>query len=257
MIARVPSVIGVVALLAAIVVTTACSGPRNGRLEDAEALGQADGLAGETVTVSGEVTDVFDGGAFLINGEDLSFGTPAGTLILGPEDSAVSVGGFARVSGTVERLVITDLEPTLRSRYGEDVLATYEDEYIVRAETVTAIDKPGAAAAALEKALDDPETEVLETLTLSARVRDVMAPQVFWIGGPRGEGVAVVTQLRPDIDAGDVVEITGTVRSFDPEVIQREAGITLRSDVADELRRRLREDVVFVADYVQLANTEG
>lgn len=52
--------------------------------------------------------------------------------------------------------------------------------------------------------------------------------------------------------------MTGTIRQFDPSVIQSEAGIVLRSDIADQVAERVEDGdgVVFVADYIILANVD-
>lgn len=231
----------------------ACSTANNGRLENPHAIAD-ESLAGNTVTVTGAVTEVLAGGAFLLDSSDFSVSDADETLILAAGKTPVQQGGFARVRGTIGTLSREKLDDQLINGYGEDVLSKHEGEVIVRAERVTPVANPGPAADVLERALDDPATEVRETLTFSARVRAVLGPQVFWIAGRGENGVAVITKLRRDISRGDVVAMTGTVRRYDPAQL-RGAGFTLRSDVADEVRKRVDTGVVFVAEQITLVNT--
>lgn len=156
-------------------------------------------------------------------------------LVLTTAAPNVAKDGYVRARGTLTRV---------------------DGDYAIEATHVEAIHRPGAQAAVLEKALDDPRTEVLETITVTAEVREVLAPQAFWIAGRGDDGVVVVSRHRPDVDERDVVQVTGTVRRFDPSVILSEADVVLRSDVAEEVRRRVEENVVFVAESMTLVNLD-
>lgn len=236
-----------VALLTVVLVGGCSEAARDSTLEEAQELGAG-------VTVSGEATEVLDSGAIVLSGDHVSFGDSTATLVLPESPTEVEEGDFVRVRGALARLAVDELGDEEMNRYGDDVLGTYDGQYIVRATTVEAIDRPGREASVLEDALDDPTTEIRETLTLSARVQEVMSPQVLWIAGTGRDGVAVMTNNRPEVDSGDVVELTGTIMRFDPAAIQQETGITLRSDVAEQLSERLGDDVVFVAEHLTLAN---
>lgn len=239
----------------AVVLTVGCSEwSKESTLEEAQELGAGDEPLDAGVTVSGRATEVLDSGAIVLSGGDVSFGGGTETLVLPDHAPEVDEGDFVRARGDLVRLAVDNLGDDEVNRYGDDVLGTYDGQYIVRAESVEAIDAPGREAKVLEEALDNPATEIRETLTLSARVQEVESPQLLWIGGTADDGVPVVTENRPEVDTGDVVEMTGTIMRFDPAVIQQETGITLRSDVAEELSARLADDVVFVADYLTLAN---
>ena len=242
-------------VLLAVTLVAACSGaPTESKIEETQELGAEEELFDAGVTVSGKATEVLESGAIVLSGNDVSFGGETDTLVLPDTPPEVDEGDFVRVRGDLLRLAVDELGDDEMNRYGGDALSTYDGKYILRAESVEAIEVPGREASVLESALDDPETAIRETLTLSARVQEVLSPQVLWIAGTGGDGVPVVTENRPAVDAGDVVEMTGTIMRFDPAAIQQESGIALRSDVAEELSERLVEDVVFVADYLTLAN---
>ena len=239
--------------LLVVMLAVACSDPTTeSTIEQTQELGAGE-LFNAGVTVSGKATEVLDSGAIVLSGDDVSFGGGTDTLVLPDTASEVDEGDFVRVRGTLLRLAADGLRDEEMDRY-DDALGTYDGQFVMRAEAVEAIEPPGQEASALERALDDPETEIRETLTLSARVQEVMSPQVLWIAGTGSDGVPVVTENRPEVDTGDVVELTGTIMRFDPATIQQETGIALRSDVAEQVSERLASDVVFVADFLTLAN---
>lgn len=239
----------VMVLMAACGNGSADSAPNNVRAVE------GDPFLSEDVTVSGRVADVFPDRGFLISADDVSFGESAGTLVLSAEAADVDPGAYARVRGSVTMLNVGDENSSLVSRYGRDFLIGFDGEYVVTARSVEEVDLDDSGVAALEAALNDPTAEVRQTLTVSARVGEIVSPRVFSIG--QGDaGLLVVAANRPEIETGDVVEITGTVMPFDPPTISSRSGIVLRSDVADQVRQRVGDGMVFVAESTTLVNVE-
>lgn len=216
---------------------------------------EGDPFLSQDITVSGRVADVYADRGFLLSGDDVSFGEGAGTLVLGAEAGDVEAGAYARVRGSVTMLDVGDEDSPLVSRYGRDFLIGFDGEYVVAARTVEVVDRDDGGVAALEAALNDPTAEVRETLTVAATVDEVVSPRVFSVG--RGDAAVVVLAAhRPEIDAGDVVEMTGTVVPFDPPSLASRSGIILRSDVADQVRQRVGDGMVFVAESTTLVNVQ-
>lgn len=213
--------------------------------------GEPDPFLSEEVTVSGQVADVFPDRGFLLSGDDVRFGAGPGTLVLTPGGADVDEGAYARVRGTVSMLDLADAQSSIVQQYGKDFLIGFDGEYVVTAETVEAVDRPGSDVSMLRAELED-QRDLRETLTLSAQVQDVIAPQVFAIEG-RDDSVLVLAHNRPEVDQGDVVEMTGEVMRFDPAEIQSATGIILRSDVADQVRQHAG-DIVFVARQVTVVD---
>jgi hypothetical protein len=111
-------------------------------------------------------------------------------------------------------------------------------ETITRAENRpdTTIGAPGAATAAtLAQVLENPTLYTGKRVTVSAEVNDVLGPRAFTIGGeeflPPGELLVVSAGGFPQISDlpqdehlvdGDIVQVTGTVRTFVLTEIQRD-----------------------------------
>lgn len=141
------AVLSAVALLAFLI-----AGCSTGPTEEAAGVDDVDSFLSE-VTVSGRVDEVFAGGSFTIDADDVSFGDGDSTLVLAPDASEVEEGGYVRARGDVSRLVLDDADAKTVSLHGVELLRDFDGEYVIAASRVEAIEQPGREAAMLEKAL--------------------------------------------------------------------------------------------------------
>lgn len=243
------------ALLA--VLAVGCDQGDETALEEAEEEGVAEGMVGQSLTVSGEVTETFPSGAFVIAGDDFSFGEPAaaGTLIL-PGDASevarVAEEGRAQVTGTVREFVIADVEEELGVDFDDDLLVEYEEEFAIVADTVEFVPAGTDDETAVEEAEEADTLIEGETVMISGEVEAVYGPHAFRILGEEAtEGTLVVgadTVEAHQIAEGDVAQITGTVTEFIIADVEDELGIDLDDDVFLEFE----EELAVVADSVDV-----
>jgi hypothetical protein len=99
----------------------------------------------------------------------------------------------------------------------------------------------------------DAESVIGQERTFEGRVKDVISPWAFTIGGDEFsdvEPLLVIEEDLPSVDQDDPVRVTGTVREFDFGEVQDELGVNLAETLYDEYRgdpyvmaRSIAEDV--------------
>ena len=151
------------ALLAVLaLLLTACGGDDTA-LEEADEEGQAEGLAGETITVSGEISRVVNAEMVIIGGDFVSFGVDEGTLVFDiPEGSLTeaSEGSFIRATGTVEEFVASTVDEDSELSFDYDLVGPFEEEFALRAESVEIV--PEEAAEGGETAPSEAEEDEVD-----------------------------------------------------------------------------------------------
>lgn len=128
-----------------------------------------------------------------------------------------------------------------------------------RERTVEAKREP-ASGVTIRDIRDNPDSYRNKTVTVSGEVDEVLSPRAFEIGGEGfafpGSLLVIAKQDLPSI-AGrtngmlredDIVQVTGTVRDFRREQIQREVGMQLSQDEYSKWEGQ----PVIVADSVQV-----
>lgn len=95
-------------------------------------------FVGQTVTVSGEVSEIIDESAFEIAGEDLG---GEGLLVVQADASVdLEADTVVRVTGTVRESDFQALETDLGVEFDDALFARYEDEHLIVAGSVEVID---------------------------------------------------------------------------------------------------------------------
>lgn len=87
-------------------------------------------LAGEPVTISGEVQDVISTVSFRLAGAGWQ------VVVLDAEQAAVDEGDFVQVEGTVRQLNIAELEDEFGLDLDDELYADYEGDLVLVAENV-------------------------------------------------------------------------------------------------------------------------
>lgn len=124
-----------VVLLSLLALLLAGCGGDETALEAAEDAGRAAPLVGETITVTGRISDVLTTSAVMLNADWVDLGAEAGTLVYSLEEGTfrdLDEGDLIRVTGTVERFLVEEVHPE-----GFDAAAfnAFDDEFAVEAES--------------------------------------------------------------------------------------------------------------------------
>lgn len=230
--------------LAASVVLVGCSddsaGPEQGA--DIEDVAEADpaendqegpDLLGQKVTVSGEATEVVDPSAFVIGGDALG---GDGALVLSStgtfEDFATPVSEdtvgsdtVLQVTGTVQELVVVDLEDEYGVDFDDDALEEWEGDAVIVADQIASL--PG------------------ESITVAGNVTNLLSTVSFQLAGS-GWTVVVLDADQAAVEPGEYVQVQGTVRQLDIVELEEEFGLDLDDAVYDPYAG----DLVLVAENV-------
>ncbi|WP_298462435.1 hypothetical protein [uncultured Cellulomonas sp.] len=233
--------------LAASMVLVGCSddsaGPEQGAsVEDvAEAEPDDDDmegpdLLGQQVTVSGEATEYIDPSAFVIGGDALG---GDGALVLSSSGALADVGteitedtvgsdAVLQVTGTVEELVVVDLEEEYGVDFDDEALEEWEGDAVIVADQIATL--PG------------------ETLTLAGNVTNLLSTVSFQLAGS-GWTVVVLDAAQAEVEPGEYVQVQGTVRQLDIAELEEEFG----TDLDDAVYEPYVGDLVLVAEDVMPA----
>lgn len=234
-------------VLAASVVLVGCSddsaGPEQGA--DVEDVAEADptendqegpDLLGQTVTVSGEATEVVDPSAFVIGGDALGgdgalvlsstgtfedFGTPVSQDTVGSDT-------VLQVTGTVQELVVVDLEEEYGVDFDDEALEEWEGDAVIVADQIASL--PG------------------ETITVAGNVTELLSTVSFQLAGS-GWTVVVLDADQAAVEPDEYVQVQGTVRQLDIVELEEEFGLDLDDAVYDPYAG----DLVLVAENVMPA----
>jgi len=233
--------------LAASMVLVGCSddsaGPEQGT--DVEEVAEAEpdendqegpDLLGQQVTVSGEATEIVEPSAFVIGGDALggdgalvlsANGTLADLATPVTEDT-VGSDAVLQVTGTVEELVVVDLEEEYGFDLDDEALEEWEGDAVIVADQVVGL--PG------------------ETLTIAGNVTDLLSTVSFQLAGS-GWTVVVLDAAQAEVEPGEYVQVQGTVRQLDVAELEEEFG----TDLDDAVYEPYVGDLVLVAENVMPA----
>lgn len=194
-----------------------------------------DDLLGQSVTVSGEITEVVDDSAFWLGsgGGWFEDGAPVVSTsgdftefdIEDPE-GMVEADTILQVTGTVEEFVLLDFEEEWGIDLDDDTFEDLEGEAVIVAEDVT--------------------TLAGESVAISGEVHELLSTVAFRLAGA-GWSVVVLDAERAAVEAGDDVEVTGTVRQMNITEIEEDYGV----DLDDALYGDYEGQLVLVAETVE------
>ncbi len=187
---------------------------------------------GQTVTVSGEINDVYGLNTFTIGGEGF-----AGSLLIVVPDDAQITGvdvidtpdmddAIVQVTGTVREYVIAEIE----NEFGIDLVPEIEYEEMEPAVVADAIwvtprtgvvGEPITDVLIVVEAVDPLELAGRPVVFESVMVQEVISDNAFWIGPSEDQRLFVVLDEVPttetevegryDINAGQMISLSGTL----------------------------------------------
>lgn len=197
-------------------------------------------LLGQAVTVSGEISEIVDQGAFRIGGDDL--GGEAVTVVspmggfgdMGVDitEEMVANDTVLQVTGTVRQFNVAELEDEFGVDYDDERYEDVEGEAVIVADQVVTL--PG------------------ETLTIAGRVSGLLSTVSFQLAGA-GWTVVVLDAQQAAVEAGDYVQVQGTVRQLDVAELEEEFG----TDLDDAVYEPYVGDLVLVAESVTPVEPAG
>ncbi len=215
--------------------------------EEGELVGEEEGelveddeegpdLLGQKVTVSGEATEIVDPSAFVIGGDALG---GEGALVLSSTgtfddfatpvtEDVVGSDTVLQVAGTVQELVVVDLEEEYGVDFDDEALAEWEGDAVIVADQVASL--PG------------------ESITIAGNVTDLLSTVSFQLAGS-GWTVVVLDANQAAVEPGEYVQVQGTVRQLDVAELEEEFGL----DLDDAVYETYVGDLVLVAENVMPA----
>lgn len=211
----------------------------------AELTGNAQHYYGRTVTVSGEIDEIYNARTFSLDGEGLG----ADDLLVLSVDSVPMVpgrtpaepfaeGDIVQVTGVLEPLVRADVEEAYGIGVDEELAVNYQDRPVLIARSTASIAEPivvtprtaresdGMAGGevitdlgAISRAPD--EAQGRRVSLQGASVGEVVNERIFWVTSGAGERLLVVLSEPPPADSafatGDRVDVDGMVEAAPPE----------------------------------------
>lgn len=204
---------------------------------------------GETVSLRGEVNELLGDASFLMD-EDVVFGgeeilvfNASGMGLTLPEGEGTQV----QVTGELQELVVADLETQYGLDLDPELYADYEDRPVVVAESIALSPDPGELA-------EDPSVYYGQRIAVEGEVEDILDNTTFTLDEEElfgGEDVLVLAQgFNPELDDGEVVTVTGTLRPYIQAEFEREYDLTWDLDLQRQIEAEYENRPVFVADNV-------
>lgn len=205
-------------------------------VEDEGAVGgtfqeQSESLVGQSVTVSGTVTEIVSDSAIRIGEATddsllvLGVSAPLADLGLDPfDETLVEDERIVQVTGTVRRYDPVEFT----EEFGEDFEGLYDDsegENVIVADNV--------------------DTLTGEEVTVAGEVSEVVSDVAFRLAGV-GWDVLILDAAQAAAEEGEAVQVMGTVRRFEILTIEEEFG----TDLDDELYTDFEGQLVLVADSI-------
>lgn len=201
----------IVVLVLSLMLVAACAEQPETALEEAEDEGDAAELVGQTLRVSGEVTEALSLNAFELNGEHFGFGEPVpdeGTLVVSANEVEVEEGGRAQVTGEVVSFVVADIEEELGIDLDDELFADFEDQFAIVATNIEFV--PAETPEAAEQFV------VGEDVTVSGDAVEIFSDTTFTMAIAEDETEMLVVSRDPVVDLVEdaAVQVDGTVRTF-------------------------------------------
>ncbi|MDP9374472.1 MAG: hypothetical protein M3Q65_18885, partial [Chloroflexota bacterium] len=209
-----------------------------------------DRYLGRTVTVAGEVDEVLGRRAFTIGGGDfigddelLVVGAGELPVIQGRREAAtLTADDLVQITGPVRRFNLAEVEREIGVDLEDALFADWRDKPAVIARTIAPMPRVSPAQQSVPVALDaivaDPGEFYGRRVTVSGRVNRVIGPNAFLLND--GVLVAGTAERVPSasLRAGDVVQVTGLLRQFDPAAFERAIGADLEDSLLAAWRGR-------------------
>lgn len=240
---------------------------------------------GNTVTVSGEVSDVLSTDTFVLGGDEfiggcqvLVVGVEPFESLLGddvdledrPVGAALRGRDVVQVTGTMRRFVVADIEAAIGADLQDDLLRDWEGKPALVARQIFLNPRKAQAApspkaeggATLADITDNPEEFLGDEVTVDGIVAETIDPRLFVIVSPgdkqlvegagfteldRGVLVANTTGSDVLLKEGQAVQAKGTVQKFDVGEVKRALGVTLEDGLFTNWAGR----PVVMADQIQ------
>ena len=185
-------------------------------------------FAGETVHVAGEIDEVYGPRAFELEGTAWAFNDNIVVLTRSP----VALGGLApmdgdevMVVGKVRQFVAADVERDLGWDLTPDLEAQLERKPVIVAESIRKVGELAAWSAAPQQAARpatavvtivtsvDPATLIGQRVDLGRERVWAVGGKGLWVGpGPMSRIFVAPSDAPSGLQAGDVVQVTGTVQ---------------------------------------------
>lgn len=234
---------GVPIALAGALALTGCgdsAGPEEGTTAEDVADAEPDEdpvLLGRDVTISAAADEVIGEGAVVLDAGDatdeLLVLAADGTFeALESAEEIVDEERVLQVHGTVRRLDVAGLEEELGLDWDDDELEDWEGEAVLVADRL--------------------DTLAGESLTFAGDVTELLGTTAFRVAGS-GWDVVVLDAEQAEVEVGDYVQVSGTVRQFELSAVEAEYGAELEEVVYEPFVGEL----VFVADTVTVTEPAG
>ncbi|WP_225752621.1 hypothetical protein [Actinotalea sp. Marseille-Q4924] len=230
--------------LAGALTLTGCAdsaGPEEGTtaedVADAEPDAGGGVLLGRDVTISAAADEVIGEGAVVLDAGDatdeLLVLAADGTFeALESAEDVVDEERVLQVQGTVRRLDVAALEEELGLDWDDEEIADWEGEAVLVADRL--------------------DTLAGESLTFAGDVTELLGTTAFRVAGS-GWDVVVLDAEQAQVEVGDYVQVSGTVRRFELSAVEAEYGAELEEAVYEPYVG----DLVLVADTVTVTEPAG
>lgn len=233
---------------------------------------------GVGVTVSGEVNEVIAPNALTIGGEGFGGGedlliVSASNIPVPPgterdEAAAVLEDDLIQTTGTVQELIIVDVEEELGIDLDDELFADFEGEPAIVAQNINLTPRLSnlpTGAISIEDITDDEDAFDGQQVSLTGEASELIGQQAFMLGENRenegfavdfGESILVLTRegiVPEEVVEGVPVEVSGTVRVFREEdeaaneaALEEEFGF----DIEDGILGGWDDEPILIADSV-------
>ncbi len=206
-------------------------------------------LAGEIVSVRGDVAEIIDETAFLLDddqlfgGEDVLVINASGEGLLLPEGEGAEI----QVTGEVQQLVLAELETAYGLVLDPEVYADYEEKPVVIAESLALAPDP-------EEVTSDPELFYNQVIAVEGEVDDIYSPNAFTLDSEKlfgEEDLLVISLLGMEmIEDGETVVTTGTLRPYIKAEFERDYSFNWDTSVDTVVEAEYEQKPVLVLDNV-------
>ncbi|MGF1512378.1 MAG: hypothetical protein ACFB5Z_01590 [Elainellaceae cyanobacterium] len=258
------SLSGAIALTAAMVIASGCSGENSEIQEDrnnvtsedlsgeisAEGVSGIDspeGLIGKSVTIRNTIEETIGEESFSLGNDGgesiLVINTTGEQLLLPSEDIPV------QVTGEVAQLVIADVNSEYGLELDETIYAEYEDRPAIIANSL-------ALAPKIEQLVEYADAFNGQLIAVKGDVRNATSPDtmtLFEQGWVDDIGILVVgvesgLKSSEPLQDGETYLVTGRPQSFDADSLSQEYDLGLEPDQLDEFAQRYNRPVIVADD---------
>ena len=208
-------------------------------------------VAGETVTIRGDVEQAVDDNGLVIQseGESVLVINATGTPFVTPTDDIP-----IQATGESMQLVVADIERDYDLTLDPALYADYENQPAIIAESLALAPTPEQIAA-------DPSVFADQVVAVEGDAGEVYSPSTLalyeegWVDDVGLLVVGVDQALESEGEGGEIqqgenVVVTGTVRPFDLAALDQEYSLGLEPDVQSEFETSYTDRPVIVAEEI-------